>query len=127
MSVVNTVNITRTVVKSRREMVDERNVRDPLLFIFYVDDEVVSYVGDHFMFSEIEGFVSYYDFTTFLTPHICELLSKKCNINMKDVNYESLVDDNKVYIVESYLDKFGREVRSGERTRGTVLLLRQLD
>ena len=124
MSVVNTVNITRSVVKSRREMVRDR---DPLLFIFYVDDEVVSYVGDHSMFSEVEGFFSYYDFTSFLTPHMCELLSKQCNINMKGVNYESLVDDNKVYIVESYLDKFGREVRSGERTRGTVLLLRQLD
>lgn len=131
MNIVNTTSIT----KSRREVIlEERRIinsqkdlrRDPLLFIYYVDDEVVSIIGDHAMFSEVEGFVSFNDFTDFLSPDICEMLAKELNLNMKDVDYESLIDYHKVYIVERYLNRVGKEASPGFRTRGTVLLLRQL-
>ena len=128
MSVVNTVNITRSVIKSRREILHDSKVfLDPLLFIFYIDDDVVSFVGDHFVFSEIEGYVSYRNFTNLLSPDMCKILAEKCNMNMKGVDYEILKDDHKVYIAEQYLKNFGKEARPVSRSRGTVLLLRQLD
>lgn len=131
MNIVNTTSIT----KSRREMIlEERRIinsqrkmrRDPLLFIYYVGDEVVSVIGDHVVFIEVEGYVSFNDFTNYMSGDMCERLAKELNLNMKDVDYDRLIAYHKAFIVEKYLNRVGKKASAGVKTRGTVLLLRQL-
>jgi len=109
------------------DVIRETSKVDPLLFIYYLDDEVVSVVGDHSVFSEVNGFMPFNEFAEFFTPDMCEKLINDGNIG--GIDLEHVIDEEKVYIVEKYFNLesgVGKLAPVGIRTRGTVLLLRQL-
>ena len=95
---------------------------NPLLFIYYVGDQINSVVGDHPLFSDLSGFMSYEDFGSFFTDEMCKEFVAECKI--PGVTYDEFIDEDKVYIIQKF---FKRPAARGEKFRGTILLLRNLD
>ena len=95
---------------------------DPLLFIYYRGDKINSVVGDHPLFRDLSGFMSYEDFGSFFTDEMCKKVVAEGNI--PGMMHDEFIDEDKVYIVEKF---FKRPAARGEKFRGTILLLRNFD